>query len=56
MDVLIVAGSMAFAAAFALVWLLRPDVRTWLERPKHHFRDAIRHYDRDAGQRRCGNG
>ena len=46
----IVFGSIAFAAAFVLVWLLRPDVRAWLEQPKHQFQDAARRYDRDAGR------
>ena len=48
----IVSGSMIFAAIFALVWLLSPDVRAWLEQPKFQFRDATRRYDRDAGMRR----
>ena len=48
----IVFGSIIFAAAFALVWLLRPDVRAWLEQPKFQFQDATRRYDRDAGPRR----
>jgi|KBSSwiS6_1023812.scaffolds.fasta_scaffold376853_1 hypothetical protein len=48
----IVFGSMIFAAVFALVWLLSPDVRVWLEQPKFQFRDATRRYDRDAGLRR----
>ena len=50
----IVFGSIAFAAAFVLVWLLRPDVRAWLEQPKHRFQDAARRYDRDAGRRQRG--
>jgi len=48
----IVFGSMLFAAVFALVWLLRPDVRAWLEQPKFQFQDATRRYDRDAGMSR----
>jgi hypothetical protein len=48
----IVFGSMVCAAAFAIVWLLRPDVRVWLEQPKHRFQDAVRRYDRDAGSSR----
>jgi hypothetical protein len=48
----IVFGSIAFAAVFVLVWLLRADVRAWLEQPKHRFQDATRRYDRDAGRRR----
>jgi hypothetical protein len=50
----IVFGSMAFAAAFVLLWLLRPDVRTWLEQPKHRFQEAARRYDREAGRGRLG--
>jgi hypothetical protein len=46
----IVLGSLAFAAVFVLVWLMRPDVRTWLERPKHRFQDATRRYDQNAGR------
>ena len=45
----IVFGSLVFAAVFALVWLLSPEVRTWLEQPKFLFHDATRRYDRDAG-------
>jgi hypothetical protein len=48
----IVFGSMIFAAVFAFVWLLSPDVRAWLEQPKFHFQDAARRYDRHAGLRR----
>jgi len=46
----IVLGSTAFGAAFVLVWLLRPDVRVWLEQPKHRFQDQTRRYDRQAGR------
>jgi hypothetical protein len=48
----IVFGWVLFAAVFALVWLLRPDVRPWLEQPKFQFQDATRRYDHDAGLRR----
>ena len=50
----IVFGSMLFAAVFALVWLLRPDVRAWLEQPKFQFQDATRRYDRDTRMRQLG--
>ena len=46
----IVLGSIAFGAAFVLVWLLRPDVRVWLEQPKHRFHEDTRRYDRAAGR------
>jgi hypothetical protein len=41
----IVFGSAGLAAAFVLVWLLRPDLRAWMEQPKHRFQDAARRYD-----------
>jgi hypothetical protein len=47
---IIVFGSIAFGAAFMLVWLLRPDIRVWLEQPKHRFQDETRRYDRAAGR------
>ena len=51
----IVLASLSFAAAFVLVWLLRPDLRAWLEQPKHRFQDATRRYDHDAGRSQRGN-
>jgi hypothetical protein len=51
----IVFGSIAFALVFGVVWLLRPDVRVWLEQPKHRFQDAARRYDREAGRGRLGD-
>jgi len=48
----IVLGSIGLAVAFVIVWLLRPDVREWVEQPKHRFQDATRRYDRDAGRSR----
>ena len=50
MAAVIVLGSIAFGAAFLLVWLLRPSVRAWLEQPKHRFQDDTRRYDRAAGR------
>jgi hypothetical protein len=49
----IVLGSIAFGVAFVLVWLLRPDVRAWLEQPKHRFQDETRRYDRAVGGKPC---
>jgi hypothetical protein len=45
----IVIGAIGLAVAFALVWLVRPDVRAWLEQPKHRFHDDARRYDRAVG-------
>jgi hypothetical protein len=51
---IIVFGSVAFAAGFCLAWLTRPEVRAWLETPKHRFQASVRQYDqsavRDVGQ------
>jgi hypothetical protein len=46
---LIVLGSILFGVAFLLIWLLRPEVRTWVEKPKHRFQANVRRYDRDGG-------
>jgi hypothetical protein len=49
---LIVGGSLLFALAFVVAWALSPRLRTWIERPKHAFRDAVKDYDRQVAQRR----
>jgi hypothetical protein len=43
---IIVIGALAFAAAFTLAWLMRPDLRAWIEQPKHRFQANVRQYDR----------
>ena len=45
---IIVLGSAAFGAAFFLAWLVRPDLRAWLEEPKHSFHTNVRRYDQSA--------
>jgi len=42
----VVLASAGLAAAFLAAWLLRPDLRAWIERPKYEFQDALRDYDR----------
>lgn len=51
---LIVGLSVLFSLAFVAAWLIRPDLRAWIERPKHQFHDAVRGYDR--AQRRDEHG
>jgi hypothetical protein len=51
MATVIVIGSLAFSAALVLAWVLRPDLRAWLEQPKLQFQDDVRHYDRAVGER-----
>lgn len=43
---IIVVTSAAASVAFVIAWILRPDLRAWIERPKYHFLDAARRYDR----------
>ena len=43
---LIVLLSLALGAAFAVVWLARPEFRARIERPKHGFQSRVRRYDR----------
>jgi hypothetical protein len=43
----IVAASVLLSLAFAAVWLLRPDLRAWIEQPKHRFQDHVERYDRE---------
>lgn len=33
------------AAVFVAAWLLRPDLRAWIERPKYRFQANVRSYD-----------
>jgi len=42
----VVAVTVVLAAAFVGVWLLRPDLRRRIERPKHEFEERVRRYDR----------
>jgi hypothetical protein len=41
----IVWGTVAFAAVLVAAWWLRPDLRVWMEQPKHRFQDDLRRYD-----------
>jgi hypothetical protein len=54
----IVYASVLLCLAFAGVWLLRPDLRSWIERPKHRFQDLVERYDREhagGGAPRAGS-
>jgi hypothetical protein len=43
---IIVLTSMAFALGFVAAWLVSPNLRAWIERPKHRFHEAAKEYDR----------
>jgi hypothetical protein len=42
---IIAIGSLVFAVAFGVAWLLQPDFRAWVEGPKYRFDDNLRRYD-----------
>lgn len=46
LDAVIVMGAGAFALVFVAAWLGTPDLRAWLEAPKHGFQASVRSYDR----------
>ena len=50
----IVVTSIALAVVFSVAWMLVPDLRAWVERPKHQFHDRLQQYDRDASPRSEG--
>jgi hypothetical protein len=43
---LIVLASVLFTVAFIAAWAVSPDLRAWIERPKHRFHDRTTGYDR----------
>ena len=42
----IVSITIVFAVVFVAAWLVRPDLRAWIERPKYRFQANVRSYDR----------
>ena len=43
---LIVGGALTFGIAFSLAYLLRRDLRAWIEQPKYRFHRSVQRYDR----------
>jgi hypothetical protein len=43
---IIVWTSAVTCVAFVLAWILRPDLRAWIERPKYQFLADVERYDR----------
>ncbi len=41
----IVLLSIVFAVIFFAAWLIRPDLRAWIERPKYRFQSNVQSYD-----------
>lgn len=42
---IIVFAAILFAALFFAAWLVRPDLRAWIERPKYRFQRNVQSYD-----------
>jgi hypothetical protein len=42
---LIVFSSIGFVVLFFLVWIARPDLRAWIEKPKYRFQANVQSYD-----------
>jgi hypothetical protein len=49
----IVLFSILFVAAFFVAWLLRPDLRAWIEKPKYRFQANVQSYDQ-AQKKKAG--
>jgi len=49
---IIVVSVVALAAAFTVAWLVRPDLRDRIERPKHGFLASLERYDRQCRDNR----
>ncbi len=42
---LVVLAAVFFTAAFLVAWVVSPELRAWIERPKHRFHDLSQDYD-----------
>lgn len=46
----IVVVSTLLSVAFFVAWLLLPNLRAWIERPKYRFQEELERYDRERGR------
>jgi hypothetical protein len=53
MENVVVFSSIAIAVVFVAAWMLRPDLRAWIEKPKYRFQRNVQSYDqaRKEGRR-----
>jgi hypothetical protein len=42
----IVFSTIILAAVFSAIWLISPNVRAWVERPKYRFQSNVQSYDK----------
>jgi hypothetical protein len=53
---LIVFASIAFIALFFVAWVMRPDLRAWIEKPKYRFQANVQSYDETQKAAKDGGG
>ena len=53
---IIVGCAFALAIAFTLAWLVKPQLRSQIEAPKHFFQDRVQQYDRGLEDARGASG
>ncbi len=41
----IVFSSVVFVALFFVAWVVRPDLRAWIEKPKYRFQANVQDFD-----------
>jgi hypothetical protein len=49
-DAIVLAAIVSSVVSVA-AWLLRPDLRAWIERPKYRFQANVGSYDREQSER-----
>lgn len=42
--------ALLFAAVFSAAWLALPNLRAWVEKPKHRFQENLQRYHRSKGR------
>jgi hypothetical protein len=47
----VVFAAVGILAGFCLVWLVRPDLRAWIEEPKYRFLKQVASYERTRGEK-----
>ena len=53
---LIVFSSILFVALFFIAWLVRPELRAWIEKPKYRFQANVQSYDQAQKAAESGAG
>jgi hypothetical protein len=49
-------SSIVFVLGFFVAWLVRPELRAWIEKPKYRFQANVQSYDQEQKARRGKEG